>query len=101
MFIITQDYIQKGAEVGTCGPRRISDDDVVLLRQIALGFRPTDVEVVPFQLFDDDGEHYYDGIWVNSDGSDEFQPLDCFGGPNAGCTMIKTRNLETGKYEIV
>ena len=40
-----------------------------------------------FEMFDDDGEHYYSGrIWGDFQG---FEPMDDFGGPNAGCTMIK------------
>jgi len=40
-----------------------------------------------FQMFDDDGELYYSGILYGL--ADGFEPLDDFGTPNAGCTIIK------------
>ena len=39
-----------------------------------------------FRMLDDDGEVYYHG---RSSIKDSFQPLDDFGEPNAGCTMIQ------------
>lgn len=39
-----------------------------------------------FRMLDGDNELYYEGVFV---GEDEFQPLDCFGTPNAGCMTIQ------------
>jgi len=40
-----------------------------------------------FSMYDDDDECYYMGsIYGNYEG---FEPLDDFGMPNSGCTMIK------------
>lgn len=39
-----------------------------------------------FRLLDDDGQVYYAG---RSDDDSSFAPLDCFGLPNAGCTVIQ------------
>ena len=54
-----------------------------------------------FQMFDDDGNLYYEGrIWCapgEEDGEALFSPLDDFGMPNAGCTEI--HYLEDGKWE--
>ncbi len=41
-----------------------------------------------FLMRDDDGELYYEGVLVGGDG---FEPLDDFGGPNAGATSIEYR----------
>lgn len=38
-----------------------------------------------FRMYDDDGELYYSG-WAKPD--TEFDPLEDFGTPNAGCTSI-------------
>jgi hypothetical protein len=43
---------------------------------------------IEFRLYDGDGNLYYEGRMQNED----FDPLDDFGGPNAGCTEIKTRS---------
>lgn len=48
-----------------------------------------------FQMFDDDGEHYYLGRIIGD--YDGFEPLDDFGMPNAGCTIIKYKN-DTGNW---
>ena len=39
-----------------------------------------------FEIYDDDGELYYEGYLVGGDG---FEPLDDFGTPNAGATEIR------------
>tara|TARA_A100000164_G_C21513225_1_gene587979 strand:- start:131 stop:403 length:273 start_codon:yes stop_codon:yes gene_type:complete len=39
-----------------------------------------------FALYDDDGERYYEGFLYGD--FDGFEPLDDFGGPNAGCTAV-------------
>ena len=68
---ITADFLD-GTEVGACGPHNAD---------ASLTDNPT-----PFSMFDDDGEHYYDGVLYGDFGG--FEPLDDFGTPNAGCTEI-------------
>jgi len=41
---------------------------------------------VTFQMFDDDMNLYYEGKIIGD--YDGFEPLDDFGMPNAGCTLI-------------
>ena len=55
------------------------------------------MEVDHFYMYDGDGERYYAGYHV---GEDPFEPLDCFGTPNAGCTSIHMKNKD-GKYSMV
>jgi len=100
MFIITHDYISDDTvkPVSICGPRHISDEQVGRLKGIAAGKGREGAE--HFYMYDDDGERYYAGYYVDAHGSDELEPLDCFGGPNAGCTTIKMKNHE-GKYTVV
>lgn len=45
-----------------------------------------------FQMFDDDGELYYEGYIVGD--HEGFEPLDDFGQPNAGATTIKYANKQ-------
>jgi hypothetical protein len=69
---ITKDHIESKSK-GTFGP---STADVAVTDNPA-----------NFQLADDDGEIYYDGIIYGE--YDGFEPLDDFGMPAAGCTQIK------------
>jgi hypothetical protein len=88
MFVITTDYIADPAAkpgtnanaVGVVGPRTCK----FTADQIA-----THPNARRFRMRDDDGELYYEGVYVPTPGSDEFEPLDAFGGPNAGCTAIE------------
>ncbi len=90
-WVITADHVCDGADAGTVGPRRAT-----LLRDDIVGHP----EAVEFRLYDDDGELYYEGAMVpGDDGESLFAPLDDFGGPNAGCTRMDTKNKETGKWE--
>ncbi len=92
-FIITDDCISaffgdnEQTETGTFGPRAIP---ATVIRALQSG------EGERFRMLDDDGEVYYLGRFINGpDAEDEFQPLDCFGTPNAGCTAIQY--WQTGK----
>lgn len=79
-WIIDVDLLEDGADVGTMGPGAISPEiEARLLKGEGLAFR----------LYSDDRELYYEGriITTEKDG-EEFQPLDDFGAPNAGCTYI-------------
>lgn len=52
----------------------------------------------PFRMFDDDGELYYSG-YAKPDA--DFDPLNNFGMPNAGCTEIQYYNSKTDQYETL
>jgi len=81
-WIITQDMLD-GEDVGTAGPRNMSDE---MYRALQAG------KGYAFTMYDDDGEAYYKGraMW-DADDEDEgcYGPLGDFGAPNAGCTSIK------------
>lgn len=51
-----------------------------------------------FKMYDDDGELYYSG-YAKPDA--DFDPLDDFGMPNAGCTRIDYHNNKTDRYETL
>ena len=81
-WIITKDHISEPDEkgdVGVAGPRNVTPDELTRLRN---------GEGQPFRMFDDDGELYYEGRFIEGVDSCEFDPLDDFGLPNAGCTEI-------------
>lgn len=90
-WMITRDHLSEGddnftSEVGTQGPRNA---DLDLVRRLDAGEGKT------FRMYDDDGELYYTGRQVVSDESawdDEAvvaAPLDDFGAPGAGATLIR------------
>lgn len=103
-FIITRDWITEAInkdrdendkmklDKGITGPRSISDTTVARLKA---------GEGVKFKMYDDDGELYYDGRYIEENDSDEMEPLDCFGMPNAGCTSIKMKSAKTGEWEYI
>ena len=80
-WIITVDHIEDGARVETFGPRttELARDEII-----------DHVDATPFRMFDDDGILYYEGLMTTPD-TDPFAPLDHFGAPNAGCTMIELK----------
>lgn len=45
-----------------------------------------------FRMLDGDDEVYYEGLSIETDETDGFEPLDEFGMPNAGCTDIQYKN---------
>lgn len=67
------------------GPRHCPEDDD--------GF-----EWTGFRMYDDDGILYYEGRMNQY--CDGFEPLNDFGTPNAGCTMIKIRKKD-GSWELL
>lgn len=89
-WLITHDYLegpQHGCE-GVWGPNQtpFSRDDIKHHGR-------------PFLLKDGDGEILYQGLFLGDASSEEgFGPLDDFGEPNAGCTVIEYRN-SSGKWE--
>lgn len=94
-WIIDKDVIvdvNSGEEpaVGTMGPSDIDPEFEKQLRLTGEGMK--------FRLLDDDHIQYYEGRIVGK--WEGFEPLDDFGMPNAGCTMISLRN-EDGTYSIL
>ena len=101
MFAITKDYLADATKpagtnsnaVGIVGPRgaKLTFEQIV---NHANGKK--------FRMKDDDGELYYEGVYVETKSSDELEPLDCFGEPNAGCTTLEMWKAgEGGGWEIV
>jgi hypothetical protein len=95
-WIITRDHFAVGDtddnDIGVIGPRGATVEQISALRAGAGRH---------FRMYDDDGEHYYDGrivgVGTGRNLSDEaFGPLDDFGMPNAGCTEI--RYFISGKW---
>ena len=90
-WIITKDYLAEEfgstPEEGIMGPRGI---DPKIKADLLAGKGHT------FYMYDDDGERYYKGRAIGKEGSEEFcyGPLGDFGGPNAGCTLIKWHGHE-------
>lgn len=54
-----------------------------------------------FRLYDDDGELYYEGRSTDSTTEAAFDPLDCYGKPNAGAVTIKYLSEETGEWVVL
>lgn len=94
-WVITKDHIKDPDHdrdvAGTHGPRDTS------LTAEEIRNHP---EGIAFKMKDDDGELYYEGIYVGPDDESLFGPLDDFGMPNAGCTEIYYRD-EAGKWELL
>lgn len=68
-------------DAGTAGPLGATDEQVAALKA---------GHGTAFRLKDDDGELYYSGRFLgDSMGGEAFAPLEDFGMPNAGCTMIE------------
>jgi hypothetical protein len=99
-FLITRDHIADTSEpegtnlnaVGVLGPRTITDAEEAALK--ANGG-------TAFRMYDDDGELYYAGRYLGDPNSEEaFEPLECFGTPNAGAVRIDYRQ-PSGKWETL
>jgi len=112
-FIITHDHIGQAEieepsnhyAVGIIGPGDATEAEVAALKA---------GQGRAFKMYDDDGILYYEGRWIEGaqrrvivmglslpQDSDEFEPLDCFGTPNAGCTRIDYNDPATGKWETM
>jgi hypothetical protein len=88
-WVITKDHISEPdckSAVGVRSRKEIAPDE------------PT----VPFKLYDDDGELYYEGLIttkaLNGNESLAFAPLWNFGMPNAGCTTMRYLDERTGEF---
>lgn len=89
-FIITRDKVDDGAAVGVIGPSTVTPEDE---RRLQAG------EGIAFRLLDDDREVYYYGRRLEDsqaayDAEPELAPLDCFGAPNAGCTIQEEKDTD-------
>jgi len=95
-WIITKDHLAEefedySSDAGVTGPRGISDEMVADLKA---GKGHT------FYMYDDDGNRYYTGKMIATGDDEETEwaigsPLDNFGTPNAGCTLIKYHGKPT------
>jgi hypothetical protein len=68
-------------EVGVAGPRDSTFTDEKMK-----------AEGHEFQMYDDDGIHYYTGFYLGPEGELQFGPLEDYGTPNAGCTEIRYKD---------
>ena len=93
-WTITQDHLTTPDDdwpsaYGTWGP---SDTVATSLDEVP----------IPFRLYDDDGELYYEGL-MNEAAMDAFgdgrDPLYGFGMPNAGCTRLDYE--ENGSWKVL
>lgn len=100
LWYITKAHL-KDVEPDVHGPRDGDRSQLMLARSLARLTQEADlrtvVDAIPtvrrFRMYDDDGEPYYDGLFLRSPTStegceDDFAPLEDFGMPNAGCTRI-------------
>lgn len=93
-YIITKDLLENKASTVE-GPAMA---DIRVLERLKNG------EGEEFRLLDDDRNLYYEGRFIDDSENEEyqpeaeFQPLDCYGLPNAGCTIIQYKN-EAGEWE--
>jgi len=89
-FVITKDYLSVNSG-STPDFATATDEQKVQIKK--------DGFTVHFLMYDDDDILYYGGyLKTELDGSEEaFEPLDCYGMPNAGCTDIKYKEKD-GKY---
>lgn len=94
-FIIDKDHIADpearpgtyNNAVGLVGPRSYEGDGMEL--------------TIPFRMRDDDRELYYEGrVDLLTYEENPFQPLDCFGEPNAGATIIEYKDAH-GQWRAV
>jgi len=77
-WIIDKDYVAEGNEksaVGVMGPRIYTGDGTELKKR--------------FRMLDDDGRLYYEGRSDTDDDENALGPLDDFGTPYAGATIIQ------------
>lgn len=100
-FLITRDFItrthEEGYGVGVEGPRTARPETLARLHA---------GEGEQFRMLDDDQIVYYHGRFIDDAdaedyrGETEFQPLDCYGTPNAGAVILQYRD-ETGTWNTL
>ena len=78
-WLIDRDHLadELHNETGTAGPRNTAPELAAALNR---------GEGLPFEMYDDDGEHYYSGRIVGT--FEGYEPLADYGAPNAGATLI-------------
>jgi len=88
-WLITRDRVSDEQDRGTIGPHGcpLTSDEIT-----AVG--------IPFRMLSDDGEPFYEGLYTGPDDETLFAPLDDFGMPNAGATVIQYRNA-AGEWEAL
>lgn len=84
-------------DVGTFGPFNTKLTSAVILEK-----------GIEFRMLDDDEFLVYEGKFYDPKmkspddlGEEAFTPLDDYGKPNYGCTMIQYKNSESGKWETL
>lgn len=93
-YLITKDLLENKA-ASVKGPALA---DIRVLERLVNG------EGEAFRLLDDDRIPYYEGRFIDDSENEEwqptaeFQPLDAYGMPNAGCTIIQYKNAD-GEWE--
>jgi len=76
-------------EVGIVGPSGATDTMVAKLKA---------GEGKKFRMLTDDRELVYEGLYLGPDDETEFRPLDDFGMPNFGCTIIQYLDPKTNQF---
>lgn len=89
-WIIDKDVIDNGHSNNLTGPNGIS---ATIFNMLKNG------EGEPFRMLDDDRILYYEGRLIGDDNTDGFEPLDDYGTPGAGCTIIQYKNEKSGHWE--
>jgi hypothetical protein len=83
-WIITKDHFAEDRDrKGTIGPSTATDEQIAKLKA---------GEGKPFRMLTDDRDLVYEGRYIGPDDETEFRPLDDFGMPDFGCTIIQYQN---------
>lgn len=64
------------------------------------GEHSVEMPVIPFRLYDDDGELYYEGVLHDDDECLNQEAALSFGATDAGCTTIKVKRAGVWTQEI-
>ena len=90
-WIITRDNVEDGKHVGTMGPHNVTP---AVADALSAG------KGRAWRAYDDDGEWYYSGRYIDCPNGNEFAPLDNFAAPNAGATELRYRG-DDGKWRAL
>jgi len=88
-WMITRDFVDEGKSLGVMGPRGV-----------ALTAEQIKAQGKAFRMLSDDREVYYHGLYVGPDDETLFAPLEDYGTPNSGCTIIEYKNA-AGRWEVL
>lgn len=102
-WVITKDHTEPPDTAGAMNDVGWGQDDRGALVRLDIAMarvRARDSDMVPFKLYDDDGELYYEGASRDLGEEEEraFAPLD-WAMRNAGCTRLDY--LKNGKWETL